>query len=113
MSDPMMPGGPGGGVQGKMSVFNPTDMAAKVATGDVRPDMTVGEFLQRNFGVSPNDPVQKLVQATKGQIENRTMAGKMGAPQAQRPQPRPAMPTPQPQPTPNRGSLDSLVNRMQ
>ena len=81
MSD-MMPqrppqGPPQGGMQGKMSMFNPTDVAAKAAMGDVRPDMTVGEFLQRNFGVSPDDPVQKLVEATKQQMQNRTMAGKL------------------------------------
>jgi hypothetical protein len=112
------PGGAQSGVESKMSMFNPTDVAAKAAMGDIRPDMTVGEFLQKNFGVSPNDPVQKLVQATKGQLKNRNMAGKLGA-GGNRPAPRPAprrpvgpsggAPRPQPQ---SGGSLDDLINKI-
>ena len=115
MSD-MMPQGPPqgppqGGMQGKMSMFNPTDVAAKAAMGDVRPDMTVGEFLQRNFGVSPDDPVQKLVEATKQQMQNRTMAGKLGMQQGppQRPGASPARP---PMGQPQGGSLEDLVNKL-
>lgn len=76
-------GPPPGGmdVRGKMSVMNPTDMAAKVTRGDIRPDQSVGEFLQKNYGVSPTDPVQKLFAAVKAQAQNATVAGKMGAPQ--------------------------------
>jgi len=88
------------GVQGKMSVLNPTDMAAKVTKGDIRPNQTVAEFLQRNFGVSPNDPVQKLFQAAKGQVQNATMAGKMGVSGGQPPAGAPSPPP---------GNLDELM----
>jgi hypothetical protein len=120
MSDMMRPGAPpmggppqGGGVQSKMSVFNPTDMAAKVSKGDIRPDQTVAEFMQRNFGVSPQDPVQKLMQNLKGQAQNATMAGKMGMPQG-RPQPSPAgqMGAPAGPPPSQPGGLDSLINKL-
>ena len=97
MSD-MMQGAPapqpGQDVKSKMSVFNPTDMAAKVSQGAIRPQQTVGEFLQRNFGVTPQDPVEKLFANIKGQAKNATVAGKMGAPT-----PRPGGP----QPGPSRG----------
>ena len=127
MSDMMRPGAPppggapqGGGVQSKMSLFNPTDLAAKASNGDVRQNQTVGEFLQRNFGVSPQDPVQKLFQSLKGQAKNATVAGKMGMPQgaprppqgAQRPQgpPRPQPGAMPPQGKP--GGLDALISQM-
>jgi hypothetical protein len=104
MSD-MMQGAPAPqpGVKDKMSVMNPTDLAAKVTKGDIRPQQTVGEFLQRNFGVSPQDPVEKLFANIKGQAQNATVAGKVGMPQA--PQ---APPMPQQAP---RG-MDDLVKRM-
>lgn len=110
MSD-MMQGGPpapqpGGDMRSKMSVLNPTDMAAKVTKGDVRPNQTVGEFLQRNFGVSPQDPVEKLFQSVKGQVKNATMAGKMGV----QPPSQPSAP-PQPGQAPI-GGMDDLVKRI-
>ena len=138
MSDPMMGGRPpmppqgggmppggmpqGGGmdVRSKMSMMNPTDMAAKVSRGDVRPQQSVGEFLQRNYGVTPQDPVEKLFAAVKGQAQNATVAGKMGmpprgpqgAPQARPPMgggmPGAGMQRPQPPPQ----NMDDLVGRM-
>lgn len=138
MSDPMMGGRPpmppqGGGMGGpppgggmdvrsKMSMMNPTDMAAKVSRGDVRPQQSVGEFLQKNYGVSPQDPVEKLFAAVKDQAQNATVPGKMGMPPqgARPPQPmggRPpmggapgGMPGGRPQPPPQ--SMDDLVGRM-
>jgi hypothetical protein len=107
MSD-MMGGAPAPqqGVESKMSVFNPTDMASKVTKGDIRPQQTVGEFLQRNFGVTPQDPVEKLFANIKGQAKNATVAGKMGAPTP----PAPGQPQ-MPQRPPVR-SLDDLTQRM-
>jgi hypothetical protein len=114
------PGGPPpGGAQSKMSMFNPTDMAAKVSTGDIQQGMTVADFLQKNFGVSPNDPLEKLIEATKSQMQNRTMAGKLGVPQGPGGSPPPARPqAPTPPrgmptgPAPRGGGLDGLVDRM-
>jgi len=85
-----MPGGaPGGGmdVRSKMSMMNPTDMAAKASRGDVRPQQSVGEFLQKNYGVSPQDPVEKLFAAVKSQAQNATVPGKMGMPPQRPPMP--------------------------
>ena len=109
---------PGGGmdVRSKMSIMNPTDMAAKASRGDVRPQQSVGEFLQRNYGVTPQDPVEKLFAAVKGQAQNATVAGKMGMPPqgARPPQARPPMGgggmPPGGQPPPR--SMDDLVGRM-
>ena len=107
-----------------MSIFNPTDMAAKAAMGDIRPNMTVGEFLQKNFGVSPDDPLQKLMQATQGQVQTRDMAGKLGVqrkPQGAVPRPGAPAPTQRPAPTgapagmpPGGGApdLDSLISKL-
>ena len=117
-----MPGGARGGgmdVRSKMSMMNPTDMAAKVSRGDVRPQQSVGEFLQRNYGVSPQDPVEKLFSAVKAQAQNATVPGKMGMPQ--RPQ---GMPQGAPQGMPQGGmgggmggqrpptNMDELTSRM-
>ena len=135
MSDPMMgggrppmggppmggapPGGPPMGAPGpgKQSLLNPTDMAMKSASGAVRPGMTVAEFLQKNFGVSPNDPIEKFIQAAKGQAQNRTTMGKMGGP-PQRP-PMGGMGGPPPGGAPPAGpmggappNLDSIMGKM-
>ena len=124
---PPGPPGLGGGMQSKMSLFNPTDMAAKLATGDVGQNQTVADFLQKNFGVSPNDPLQKLLDATKSQMQNRTLAGKLGVqpgaggrpspapPSAPTPSPAYSGPPPGPPPGPaprGGGGLDGLVSRM-
>ena len=128
MSSAMMPpqgappmggqgGPPSGGmdVRSKMSMMNPTDMAAKASRGDVKPNQSVGEFLQRNYGVTPQDPVEKLFAAVKGQGQNATVAGKMGmpprGPQGAQP-PRPPMGGGgAPGGAPPR-SMDDLVGRM-
>ena len=102
-------------VKAKMSVFNPTDMAAKISKGDICPQQTVGEFLQRNFGVSPQDPVEKLFANIKGQAKNATMAGKMGMPSPRpgqgAPAPAPQAGPPMPQGQPIR-SMDDLAQRI-
>jgi len=104
---PGMGGPPGGGMQAKQSVFNPTDMAAKVTKGDVRPNQTVGEFLQRNFGVSPQDPIEKLFANIKGQVKNATVPGKMGMPPTPSPAPQGA-----PMQKPPVQGMDSLISRL-
>ena len=116
----MPQGAPGGGmdVRSKMSIMNPTDMAAKASRGDVRPQQSVGEFLQRNYGVSPQDPVEKLFAAVKSQAQNATVAGKMGMPQRPQAQGRP-MQRPMPQGGGGMGggmrpptNMDELTQRM-
>ncbi|KKL95330.1 hypothetical protein LCGC14_1855690 [marine sediment metagenome] len=105
---------PGQDVRSKMSVLNPTDMASKLSSGDIRPQQTVGEFLQRNFGVTPQDPVEKLFANIKGQAQNATVPGKMGLPQGPRGAPPPAAPpgmAPQGAPQAPRG-MDDLMKRM-
>lgn len=85
MSD-MMQGGPApqpGGAP--KSMFNPTDAAMKAQQTGMNPQMTVGEFLQKAYGISPNDPLQKLAQVMKGQVGGATMPGKMAAMQGQAP----------------------------
>lgn len=120
MSDAMMGGRPpmppqGGGmdVRSKMSIMNPTDMAAKLSRGDIRQQQSVGEFLQRNYGVTPQDPVEKLFAAVKAQGQNATVAGKMGMPQGQAmpTRPQPIRPQGAPQQPPMR-NMDDLANRM-
>lgn len=127
MSDPMMgarpPMPPQGGmpqggmpqggmdVRSKMSVMNPTDMAAKLSRGDISKQQSVGEFLQRNYGVSPQDPVEKLFAAVRSQGKNATVAGKMGMPQAPQGAPRGMPQRPQRPQQPMR-SMDDLASKM-
>ena len=121
MPRPPMGGQPPGGgmdVRSKMSMMNPTDMAAKASRGDVRKGQSVGEFLQRNYGVGPQDPVEKLFAAVKSQAQNATVGGKMGMPPqgARPPQARPPMGG-APGGMPGRGAppptnMDELTGRM-
>lgn len=78
------PGGgmrPPGGGMGKTSMLNPMDVAGKAATGGISKGMTVGQFLQSSFGISPDDPMEKFIQVMKQQSQNSTTAGKLGVQQ--------------------------------
>ena len=125
-----MPSGPpmgGGGGMGKSSMLNPMDVAGKIATGGLSKGMTVGQFLQKNFGISPNDPMEKFVQVMKQQTQNATTPGKLGMGQKPpmpggRPQGGPPMggrpmagpPSGGASPRPQGGppSLDGLMNKL-
>jgi hypothetical protein len=77
--------------------------------------MTVAEFLQKNFGVSPNDPIEKFIQAAKGQAQNRTTMGKMGGPPGGARPPMGGAPPAGPMGGAPQGpppSLDSIAGRM-
>ena len=89
------------------SVFSKEDMMVGMAKGDIDPQRTtVGEFLQTQMGISPNDPLQKLIEATKGQLQTSSVEGKLSAMKGQAPQG--GAPAPMaPQGPPN---LDGLVN---
>lgn len=111
----------GGGMASKMSMFNPTDVAAKASRGDLNQNQTVGQFLQKNFGVSPQDPVQKLFQSIKGQAQNSTALGKIGGPPtpggARPGAPPPAGPAPGGAPAPRPaapapGGMQGLMSKM-
>ena len=91
MSDPLaqMRGGggmPGGGMSGgdplaqmksQESIFNPADAAMKVNRGDIRPDMTVAQLLG-SMGIDVNGPATQLTEFMKGQVQNKSIMGKMG-----------------------------------
>ena len=122
MGGPPM-GQPMGG--GKQSMLNPMDAAGAAATGGMSRGMTVGQFLQKNFGISPNDPMEKFVQVMKQQTQNATIPGKLGMgqkpmggpPQGGRPMGGSPMGAPmggQASPRPQSGSPDlgSLLNRL-
>lgn len=107
MSDVMMPGGaptppeppatPGNQIP--RSVFNPQDLA--VMGQGMGADMSVGDFLQKTLGISPEDPVTKLVEALKGQVKTSSMDGKIQAMKEQSP------PAPSEQP-----GVAGLMNRL-
>lgn len=83
-------------VENNRSQFNPTDVAAFIQQGQLRQDMTVGEYMENIFGVKWEDPIVKLIHSAKKQLDNRTGVGKAQniAKDAQRPMPngRPGMP---------------------
>lgn len=58
------------------SILNPTDGAAMRQQGQLRPDMSVGEYMENVFGVRWEDPLQKLIESSKRQLQNRTGIGK-------------------------------------
>jgi len=88
MSDMMMGGGmqpdpaedaAAQNVAQNRSMLNPTDGAFMAQSGQVNPDMTVGQFIENTFHVKWEDPLAKLQEAAKSQLKNRTPAGKMNA----------------------------------
>jgi hypothetical protein len=58
---------------------NVQDLMAKRATGDIRPEMTINEFLQKNFGLTGENTMIELVQAAKADSKKATMEGKLNA----------------------------------
>lgn len=65
MSDP---------ISANRSALNPNDAA--IMSKQMQPGMTIRDFLAK-FGLSPDDPVEKLVEMQKNQIQNATPVGKM------------------------------------
>lgn len=111
MSDPsMMP--PGGDplqqMRSKESIFNPNDATMKVARGDVGPNMTVRQVFEK-MGIDVEGPASQLTAFFQQQMQNRTMAGKMGMAQpAGGPQGQPSAPMPSPGP----GGMEGLMRTM-
>lgn len=96
------------------SMLNPTDVAAMGATGQIRPDMTVREFLESQ-GVDVEGPVQQLRDLAGKQTQTATALGKARVMGAQRPAPRMGAPATPAQPAPARppqgGGLQRLMGR--
>lgn len=102
--------------------LNPADMAFMAKSGQVRPDMTFGEFMETSFGIRPEDPLQEAVQKMKKNVQNASPMGKMqnmaqgagprapeqGAPPqgAQKPMPQGRKPMVQ------SGGLEGLIGQM-
>ena len=118
---PRPPGGPGPGLPGPKSLLNPADAASQAQSGQIRPNMTVRDFLGSQ-GVDVDGPVSQLVKFAQGQVQNANPLNKLGqqggAPGAT---PRPAAPPPRPgglgagagarAPQPRQG-LGDLVNQL-
>jgi len=78
----MPPGGGAGLPQNRDSLLNPMDMVKKTQMGQVRPDMSIREFFSSQGLDVDQNTVADLGQFLSGQVKNRTMAGKLGAPGA-------------------------------
>jgi len=76
-------------MQAQESMANPTDLAAKMSRGAIRPDMTIREFYQQ-MGIDVDGPLSQLKDAmgdqlTKASPINKIQAmggGQAGAPPA-------------------------------
>lgn len=110
MSDPMMGGQRDNPIEANRSVLNPTDLAAMGQNGDIRPDMTVGDFIQNVLKVPLDAPLPQLMQALKKQSVNASPMGKVRS-MAGQGQPG-AAPQPQAPPPSGGGGLDSLMQGM-
>jgi hypothetical protein len=106
-----MGGKPGGGnpmgdnpIERNRSAMNPTDMAAMMDQGTVRPDMTVKDLIEGVLKVPMDAPATELLQALRRQNQNANPLGKMQN-MAREGQPG-SGPAPQP---PRRGGLDELM----
>lgn len=99
-----MPGGPPGGPQGapagppqgRESLLNPVDLVKKTQMGEVRPDMTIREFFAAQGLDVDRNTIADMGQFLAGQVKNRTMAGKLGAPGAAAGGVAPGTPAPKP-----------------
>jgi hypothetical protein len=75
MSDQMnAPTGGGNAIKDNMSIFNPADMAAQAK--ETAGAKTVADVLAV-FGISPEDPAEKLMQFGKNQVDNANPMTKM------------------------------------
>ena len=122
MSNPMPPqgGAPGGRGTDPMSAnrtaLNPTDMAFMQKSGQMRGDMTFGEFWENGFGIKWDTPLPEAQEMMKKNLQNSKPMGKMqnmagGAPPAppqgaQKPMPQGRKPMVQ------SGGLEGLLGQM-
>lgn len=67
MSDP---------ISANRSMFNPADVGAMRQQGGIQPGMQIKDLLAQ-FGLTPEDPVEKLAQVMKSQVQNASPIGKM------------------------------------
>ena len=64
-------------ISANRSMLNPQDAAVMSGPqGGMRPGMTIEEFLGQ-LGLSPQDPIEKLVEVQKMQLKNASPMGKM------------------------------------
>lgn len=82
MSDLMRQGPQQGGppmgdpIAQNQSMFNPADLAGMKQTGDVTPQMTVRDFLQK-MGIDVDGPVTQLQEFAQKQVQGGKALGKM------------------------------------
>lgn len=96
------------------SMFNPTDAAMAVKSGQVGPDMPVGQYLEQQFGVKWDDPVQVAAQKMAGAAKKADPRQKMAAIAGGGQAPPPGQP-PQPagrKPMVQSGGMEGLMNSM-
>jgi len=105
---------PTGDVEGKLksmrSPFNPQDMAMMMQDGDIGPNSTVRDFLEK-LGVNVDGPISQLAEMFKSGMQNADPLSKMRSlnqqPQGQAEQPQGNPPGRPPMVPP--GSLDRLL----
>lgn len=104
------PQGGGSAMEQARSPFNPTDMAYAKSRGEVRPDMTIGQFMESQFGVKWDDPLQIAAQKMGKKVETASPVGKMKAMARGGQTPPPADGAQQPMRKPQ-GGLDALMGQ--
>jgi len=95
------------------SMLNPTDAAMAVKSGQVTPDMPVGTYLEQQFGVKWDDPLQVAAQKMGQSAQKASPMGKVRA-MAQGDQPQGARP-PQPagrKPMVQSQGMEGLMNKL-
>jgi hypothetical protein len=75
---PKPPMGGGDPIGQNQSLMNPADLAAMKQTGDVTPNMTVRDLLQK-MGIDVDGPVSQLQEFAKKQVQGATGLGKMNS----------------------------------
>ena len=76
---PPQPGGAGdplGDAKGMRSVFNPTDLSMSVQDGELSPDSTVGDLLNK-LGMTVEDRITDLLPVLKQQMDSASPLNKM------------------------------------
>lgn len=109
MSDMMNRPAPGGGTDAMSqarSPFNATDAAFAKSRGQVNANMSFGQYMESQFGIKWDDPLQDAAQKMAQKVKTASPVGKMQA-MAGGGQPSPA--GPQAQPQPQKAGLDALM----
>lgn len=100
-----------GDAKGMRSVFNPTDISMSLQDGELTPDSTIGDLLNK-LGVTVNDRIAELAPIMKQQMDSANPVNKMRKLAQKQPPGMPRGAPPQSGPAPQGGPPTGSFSEM-